>query len=78
MKDLIQYIASSLVDDPTQVRVEEERRGSTTYVTLRVAKEDMGRVIGKKGRVANAMRALLNVAAVREGRKAHLDVEDPL
>jgi predicted RNA-binding protein YlqC (UPF0109 family) len=78
VKELIQYIASSLVDDPTQVRVEEERRGSTTYITLRVAKEDMGRVIGKKGRIANAMRTLLNVAAVREGRKAHLDVEDPL
>ena len=77
MKELIETIARSLVDDPTQVRVEQYKRGNLIEFKLHVAKEDMGRVIGKNGRVANAMRVLLNVAAVREGKQASLDVEDP-
>lgn len=77
MKDLIEYVARSLVDDPTQVQVYESRRGAITKIRLKVAKEDMGRVIGRKGRVANAMRALLNVAAAQQGKQAHLDIEDP-
>lgn len=77
MKELIEYIARSLVDDPTQVKVIQNRRGHEINLKLYVAKEDMGRVIGKHGRVANAMRTLLNVSAVRQGRRASLDVEDP-
>ncbi len=77
MKDLIEYIASSLVDDPTQVQVTQFQRGPTINLRLRVAKEDMGRVIGRGGRVANAMRNLLRVAAAQEGKRAFLDVEDP-
>lgn len=77
MKDLIEYIASSLVDDPTQVRITQTGRGSTVNLTLQVAKEDMGRVIGKRGRVANAMRLLLRVAASQEDKRATLEVEDP-
>lgn len=77
MKELIEMIARSLVDDPTQVDVEQFKRGTTYEFRLHVAKEDMGRVIGKNGRVANAMRVLLNVAAAREGKQASLDVEDP-
>ncbi len=77
MKELIEFIACSLVDDPTQVRVNQSRRGPLTTLKLQVAKEDMGRVIGKSGRVANAMRILLNVAAAREGKQASLDVVDP-
>lgn len=77
MKDLIEYIACSLVDDPTQVQISQSRRGQTVTFKLQVAKEDMGRVIGKSGRVANAMRILLNVAAAREGKQAALDVADP-
>jgi uncharacterized protein len=77
VKELIEFIAASLVDDPTQVRVSQEQRGGKTYLKLRVAKEDMGRVIGKQGRVANAMRMLLNVAASRNDKQAYLDVEDP-
>ena len=69
MKDLIEFIARSLVDDPTQVDVEQLRRGSNIEIRLSVAKEDMGRVIGKNGKVANAMRALLRVAAAREGER---------
>jgi uncharacterized protein len=77
VKELIEYIAASLVDDPTQVRVSQEQRSGKTYIKLHVAREDMGRVIGRQGRVANAMRTLLNVAAARSGKQAYLDVEDP-
>jgi predicted RNA-binding protein YlqC (UPF0109 family) len=77
VKDLIEFIASSLVDDPTQVHVSQVRHGPATTLKLRVAKEDMGRVIGKNGRVANAMRLLLRVAAAQEGKRVTLDVEDP-
>lgn len=77
MKELIEFIARTLVDDPTQVQVNQTRRGSEVNLRLHVAKEDMGRVIGKQGKVANAMRVLLNVAAARQGKQASLDVEDP-
>jgi predicted RNA-binding protein YlqC (UPF0109 family) len=77
VKELIEYISRSLVDDPTQVHVREARDGSHVRLELRVAKEDMGRVIGKGGRVANSMRLLLRVAAAREGQQATLDVVEP-
>ena len=77
MRDLIDFIATSLVDDPTQVRVNQVRRGSHVILKLRVAKEDMGRVIGRGGRVANAMRTLLRVAAAQEGQRASLDIVEP-
>jgi predicted RNA-binding protein YlqC (UPF0109 family) len=77
LKELIEYIARSLVNDPTQVHIEQKRRGPGVHFELEVAKEDMGRVIGKNGRVANAMRALLRVAAAREDKKASLDIVDP-
>jgi predicted RNA-binding protein YlqC (UPF0109 family) len=77
VKELIEYIARSLVDDPTQVNVTEVRGGSTTSLHLEVAKEDMGRVIGRRGRVANAMRTLLRVAAAREGKRSSLDIVEP-
>ena len=77
MKELIEYIAKSLVDDPSQVTVSEMEGANSVIIELHVASEDMGRVIGKGGRVANAMRILLNVAAARSGKQASLDVEDP-
>lgn len=77
MKELIEYIARSLVDDPIQVTVTQVRRGLMVNIRLRVAKEDMGRIIGRNGRVANAMRLLLRVSAAQEGKRATLDVEDP-
>lgn len=77
MKDLIEYIARSLVEDPTQVEVSEHVSRDTVNLELHVAKEDMGRVIGKGGQVANAMRMLLRVAAARTGKRANLDVADP-
>ncbi|HVP20223.1 MAG TPA: KH domain-containing protein [Anaerolineaceae bacterium] len=77
MKELIEYIARSLVDNPMEVQVRQDRMGSKTRLELRVAKEDMGRVIGKSGRVANAMRILLRVSAAREGKQVSLDVIEP-
>lgn len=77
MQDLIEYIALSLVNDPLQVRVSQGQRGTNVEIRLQVAKEDMGRVIGKHGRVANAMRNLLRVAAAREGKRATLDIMEP-
>ena len=75
MKDLIEFIAKSIVDDPTQVEVEEQLERGRIRLILNVADEDMGRVIGSKGRVANAMRALLRVSAARRGTKAILDIQ---
>jgi predicted RNA-binding protein YlqC (UPF0109 family) len=77
LKELIEYIARSLVDDPEQVQVQLERSAGKNRIELRVAKDDMGRVIGKSGRVANSMRVLLRVAAAREGKQATLDVVEP-
>ncbi len=77
MKELIEYIAQSIVDDPTQVKVTQAKRGSSVSLRLQVAKEDMGRVIGRGGRVANAMRVLLRVSAAQDGKRSTLDVEDP-
>ena len=77
MKELIEYIAGSLVDDSAQVQVKQIRAGNKIRLELRVAKDDMGRVIGKSGRVANAMRILLRVSAAREGKQVSLDVIEP-
>ncbi len=77
MKDLVEYMAKALVDQPDQVQVEQHVSGSKVQLDLKVAKEDMGRVIGKGGKVANAMRLLLRVAAASEGKQASLDVMEP-
>ena len=63
MKELIEYIAKSLVDHPEEVQVREMGGGSKLRIELSVAKDDMGRVIGKGGKVANSIRTLLRVAA---------------
>lgn len=74
MKPLIEYIAKSIVDDPMQVKVMEYRQRRDVRITLSVAEEDMGRVIGRNGRVANAMRMLLRVPASRRGERVSLDI----
>jgi len=74
MKELVEYIAKSLVDHPEQVRVEEIEGARSIIYELRVAPSDMGRVIGKNGRVANAVRSLLRVAGARSGRRASLEI----
>lgn len=77
MKELIEYIANQLVEDQSQVSVEEIEENGRVRIELRVAKEDMGRVIGKGGRVANSIRVLLRVAAAREGKRVTLDIIEP-
>jgi predicted RNA-binding protein YlqC (UPF0109 family) len=77
MKELVEYISRSIVDDPDQLWVNQERMGNKVRIELQVSKEDMGRVIGKGGRVANSIRVLLRVAAAREGKQVSLDVVEP-
>ncbi len=77
MRSLTDYIAKSLVDDPNSVVVTQNRQGNRVRLELKVSKDDMGRVIGKNGRVANAIRVLLRVAAEREGQQVTLDVLEP-
>ena len=77
MKELIEYIARSLVEEPEEVQVRQMGGGSRVRIELSVAKDDMGRVIGKGGKVANSIRTLLRVAAEKEGKQATLDVVEP-
>jgi predicted RNA-binding protein YlqC (UPF0109 family) len=76
MKDLLIRIAQVLVDDPEQVRVTEIESTQTVVLELRVAKSDMGKVIGKKGRTVNAIRALLNAASGKVGKRYILVLND--
>ena len=74
MKELVEYVAKSLVDDPSQVEVAQTEGGSTIVIELKVAPEDVGRVIGRNGRVANALRTLLRVSATRQGKRVNLEI----
>ena len=75
MRELIEYMARELVDHPEEVKVTQTRGSQVTVIQLAVAPDDKGWVIGKKGRVANAMRALVNVAAATMGkRRAILEI----
>ena len=74
MKDFLEYVAKSLVDKPDAVFVEVEEDGDETLLTLGVGQEDMGRVNGRDGRIANAMRSLLRVMAARDGRHVELEI----
>jgi uncharacterized protein len=76
VKELIEYLARSLVEHPDEVVVEEHSSDYRTVLHLTVNEEDMGRVIGKQGRIAQAMRTLLKVAATRQGRRASLEIGD--
>ena len=77
LQGLVEFVARSLVDDPGKVRVNQYQHGSTIHLELNVTKEDMGRMIGKGGQVANAIRTLLKVAAAREGLQVNLDIVEP-
>lgn len=76
LKDLIRTIAQSLVDEPDAVEVHEIEGDHNCLIELRVAKSDIGKVIGKDGRTAQSMRALLSAASTKAGRRAHLDIVD--
>jgi len=75
MKKLIEYLARALAEHPDDVVVEEEHDGDRVILHLYVADDDKGRVIGRDGRCANAMRSLLHVAAVRAGVRATLSID---
>lgn len=74
MKELIEFIAQSLTSNPQAVRVTESDEGDQIVIRLEVAPEDKGKVIGRQGRVAQAMRVLLRVAAVKDGTRAVLEI----
>ena len=74
MKELITYIAKALVDKPEEVEVMEVEGEKTTVIELRVSQEDLGKVIGKQGRTARAMRTILNAAATKIRKRAVLEI----
>lgn len=74
MTELVKYIACSLVDHPEQVEVVEVQGEQALILELHVAPEDMGKVIGKQGRIAKAIRVVMRAAAVREGTKVMVEI----
>ena len=74
MKELVEYIARSIASHPDEVKVTEEDDGGQVIVRLEVSPEDKGKVIGRQGRVAQSMRTLLRVAAVKRGTRAVLEI----
>jgi predicted RNA-binding protein YlqC (UPF0109 family) len=74
MKELIHYIVTALVDHPDEVQVKETEQDDTIIVELTVAKGDLGKVIGKQGRTARAMRALLSAAAGKINKRSRLEI----
>jgi uncharacterized protein len=74
MKELVQYLAKSLVTNPDAVEVKETQTDDASVFELKVAKEDLGRIIGKQGRTAKSIRTLLNAAASRGNRKVVLEI----
>ena len=74
MKALVETIAKALVDNPSQVAASEETEEDTLVIKLTVAKEDMGRIIGKEGRTAKAIRTILNAVSTKDSKKAMLKI----
>jgi predicted RNA-binding protein YlqC (UPF0109 family) len=74
MKDLVEYVAKTIVDDPDQVHVSEIEGENSVILELRVGPNDMGRVIGKGGRTANALRRLVRVLAAKQEKRATLEI----
>jgi len=74
MQDLIEFIAKSLVTKPEEVKVTSETEHDRMILRLEVAEEDKGRIIGREGRVAQAMRTLLRVAAIKDGTRVVLEI----
>ena len=76
MQELVEYIAKSLVDRPEEVRVSLEEKEDVTVLHLSVAKEDLGKIIGRQGRTARALRTLGNAAAAKQERRCILEIEE--
>ncbi|MEG1500439.1 MAG: KH domain-containing protein [Clostridiales bacterium] len=75
MKDLVEHIAKALVEDPQAVVVKENESDGHINLELNVAPADMGKVIGKQGRIAKAIRSVLKAAAAKEGKKCSLEID---
>ncbi|HEX2869770.1 MAG: domain binding protein YlqC [Polyangiaceae bacterium] len=76
LKQLVQTLAEALVDDPASVDVAEIEGDNNIILELRVAKNDIGKVIGKDGRTAQSLRTIVSAASIKIGRRAHLDIID--
>ena len=74
MEELVRYIAQNLVDEPEAVTVESREEGDTIIISLSVAPSDMGKVIGRQGRIAKAIRTVVKAASVREEKKCMVDI----
>lgn len=74
MKELINYIATALVDHADQIQIKETEQDDTIIIELTVAKDDLGKVIGKQGRTARAMRALLSASAAKVNKRSRLEI----
>lgn len=74
MVELVNYIARNLVDEPDEVKVSASDNADETVIELNVAKDDMGKVIGKQGRIANAIRAIVHAASTKCGRKYFVEI----
>jgi len=76
LKDLLEYLAKSLVDSPDEVHVEATETDTTVVLELSVAEDDVGKVIGKQGRIARALRTIVKASAVRDGKRAIVEIMD--
>lgn len=76
MRRLVEFVARSLVDDPSAVQVQELRSDPAVVYQLRVAPQDVGKVIGKHGRTAHSLRLLMQAAGSRTGRRAVLEIQE--
>ena len=76
MVELIETIAKALVDNPVEVEVRQVEKENLTVIKLKVSKDDMGKVIGKQGRIAKAIRSVLKAAATKEEKRVVLDIEE--
>lgn len=74
MKELVEVIAKALVDNPEEVSVNEKKEGRTTVLELHVADGDMGKVIGKQGRIARAIRSVVKATAAKEDKRVVVDI----
>jgi hypothetical protein len=74
MKDLIEFMVKALVDDPSEVSITEINGDKITLFELRVAKSDIGKVIGKRGRTAGAIRTIINAVSTKQGKRAELEI----
>ncbi len=75
MRELVEILAKALVDNPDQVNVTQTEGERTVDISLRVAPEDMGKVIGKQGKIAKAIRTVVKAAAAKDGRRVNVDID---